>query len=144
MPASPQLESTKPSSDSETPRSYWQLQDAEDSTAMIRPNSRPTDSGRDPARESDSDYTSVEPIQAPDDYISPFRRRSTPIPAATPVIRQTIEAPPLPSRTQDTSDMTSASVRTSVPARSAALQRDRVQRRPAEPKRDSTWYTIQP
>lgn len=145
----------QPSTDrsEDAPKSYWQLQNADDSTALIRPETRRS---RDRQPQSDPmavqnipTFTGVEPIRGPEEA-SPWDRRE-----ATPVNRPYLQAPPLPpSRAYDTSDATRASTRSSLPVREAALVREplpqtqpyraRVARPVTEPERDSRWYTIQP
>jgi hypothetical protein len=126
-----------------SPRSYWELQDAEDSTALIRPNPRQIAPQRDPVSLGAGEVTSASPIRAPEDYVSPFRRPAFEAPAA-PVNQESFEAPQLPVRTYDPSDATSVASRNSVPIRDAALIRSRTLRQAIPAKRDSSWYTIQP
>ena len=133
-------------SSNEPPPSYWRLQGAEDSTAMIRPpanrqaDNRRAPVSQSPVSQSAGQFTGADPIEAPSEYVSPFRQRRI----EAPVIRPTIEAPPLPARTLERSDATSVSNRWSVPVREAALVRVRAVQQPAAPKRDSTWYPIEP
>ncbi len=122
------------------PSNYWELQNADDSTAMIRPRS---------SYSMTSDPQSlggrVEPIAAPEDYSSPFRGRSSPatsIPSIPPppVESKTFEAPPLPARSPlGPTELTSVSTR--VPVAVSVRQ-------PAAPRRtkprDSTWYSVEP
>jgi hypothetical protein len=124
----------------ESPRSYWELQDADDSTALIRPSVRQIAPQRDPVSLGGTGAT---PIRAPEDYVSPFRRPTVEAPT-TPVTQETFEAPPLPTRSYDSSDATSVANRISVPIRDAGLIRSRSTRQAIPAKRDSTWYTIQP
>ncbi len=126
-----------------SPKSFWELQDAEDSTAMIRIQPQPqAEPAPDPFSLRTPEFTGASPIRAPEDYISPFRKQTIEAPTA-PVTGDKFEAPQLPARTIDPSDVTSVSTRIAVPVREAALVRDRVQK-PVPLKRDSTWYTIQP
>lgn len=109
--------SSTPSNSGASPSNYWELQNAEDSTAMIQPRAN---------RGLPSDPNSltsggVEPIAAPDDYISPFRSRSAP-PVTQPQAG-TMQAPPLPARsTYDPGELTAVSTRSSKPYRAAATQ----------------------
>ncbi|MGB0598650.1 MAG: hypothetical protein ACPGLY_18335 [Rubripirellula sp.] len=122
------------------PSNYWELQNADDSTAMIRPRS---------SYSMNSDPQSlggrVEPIAAPEDYSSPFRGRSGPassIPSIPPppVESKQFEAPPLPARSPiGPTELTSVSTRAPVTGSV---------RQPATPRRnkprDSTWYPVNP
>lgn len=126
------------------PKSFWELQDANNSTAMIRTRPQPQahQARENPFSRRTPEFTGAAPIRAPEDYSSPFRRETIGTPAA-PVTRE-LEAPPLPPAQQiNPADVTSVSSRSSVSVREAALVRERTHR-PAQPKRDSTWYTIQP
>jgi hypothetical protein len=125
------------------PKSFWELQNADDSTAMIRTNPQPqSQPASNPFSLRTPEFTGASPIRAPEDYISPFRKQT--IEAPTPsVTGDKFEAPQLPARPIDPSDMTSVSTRIAVPVREAALVRSRAQK-PVQQKRDSTWYTIQP
>jgi hypothetical protein len=137
----PNRQPSEPSQPS--PKSFWELQDAEDSTAMIRIDPQPqAEPSSDPFSLTTPEFTGASPIRAPEDYISPFRRQTIEAPTP-PVTRDKFEAPQLPARTIDPADVTSVSTRIAVPVREAALVRDRV-KKPVQRKRDSTWYTIQP
>ncbi|MDA8746103.1 hypothetical protein N9N28_15875 [Rubripirellula amarantea] len=136
---------SEPDYSREKPKSYWELQDADDSTAMSRPQSRygairPDFQNRQTTETSS--FTGIEPIRAlDDDEPSPFRR-SLDLPAA----RSTFEAPALPTRSLDR-DATSVSTRQSVPVREAAMTSRTYPPLPApkarsvvrEPERDNTW-----
>ncbi len=114
------------SNDSVTPKPepYWQLQDAEDSTAMIRP--------------SEVVQNPAQPIYAPEDYVSPFRQR--PQTQATPVNRSAYEDPQLPRSTVDSSDPETTSNWVSAPVREVSTATRRSYR-PAvrQIQRDTTW-----
>jgi len=128
----------------EQPSNYWQLQNADDSTAMIRRSpSSPSAS-----RYAPSNYGSitnpqaprgqVEPIAAPEEYVSPFRSRSAPAATAQPQ-PGSFQAPPLPPRsTTDPTELTAVSTR--VPA--ARMPATAPTRRVAPIKRDSTWLPV--
>jgi hypothetical protein len=134
-----------PESTSEPPRSYWQLQNAEDSTALIRPPAPRTP--RDPVSLSSgsTEGAVAKPIPAPDDYVSPFDNRPMrPSPPAS-IKGDTFAAPPLPERSYEASDATSVSHRAHVPVREARLIREPVRRpRPQPLQRDTTWTAIGP
>jgi len=133
-------ESSEPSESSQpSTRSFWELQNPDDSTAMIRPNLQPQ---ADPVSLSTHESTGASPIRAPEDYVSPFRKQTVETPTP-PIRRDEFEAPPLPARTIGPDDVTSAPRRIAVPVREAALVRVRSQK-PVPQKRDSTWYPIQP
>jgi hypothetical protein len=132
------------------PRSYWQLQGAEDSTAMIRPSApRPIEYVSDPLV---ANAPGAAPLQAPSGYVAPFPKPANEAPAtAVPQPQTDFDAPPLPARAYDPSEVTSIPNRTDIQVREAALVRARSYRpaptyRPAPKpvKRDSSWYTIQP
>ena len=148
-----------PSTTKSAPESYWQLQDADNSTAMIRsrtlpvetrPMAPPTISAptmNDPVSlTTERQLDPVRPIRTHEDYVSPFRRPSfqTPQPSVSANEELQLEAPPLPARSiYDPSDATSVSNRVSVPFREAGLVRSRTQtRRPKPAKRDNTWNSI--
>ncbi|MEE2935678.1 MAG: hypothetical protein VYA84_06740 [Planctomycetota bacterium] len=124
----------------EAPSNYWELQNADDSTAMIRPRSNYSMNSQ-----SQSLGGRVEPIAAPEDYSSPFRGRSgaaSSIPAITPppVESKQFEAPPLPARSPiGPTELTSVSIRAPVTNR---VQRRATPRR--DKPRDSTWYPVNP
>lgn len=102
------------------PSNYWQLQNAEDSTAMIR-------------REPIAPRGRVEPIAAPEDYVSPFRSRSAPAATTPQPPAGTFQAPPLPERTSiEPAELTAVSTR--VQAQKPVTVR--------QTKRDSTWYPV--
>ncbi len=124
------------------PKSYWQLQDADNSTAMTR-----AEPSRDPISLSVPSFTAAEPIRAPEFEPSPF---ATPSKPAT-----SFDAPPLPAaRSYNPADANSASVRSTgsgTPVREAALVRQQParpepvrQQSAPEPQRDSRWFTVQP
>ncbi|TWU47908.1 hypothetical protein [Rubripirellula reticaptiva] len=148
------------------PKSYWQLQDADDSTAMIRAETQPRATAtaprfsapRDPASLTLPSFTAAEPIRAPGNEPSPFESLDA---TRSGVSRANFEAPPLPpARSYPPADANSASSRSKwqgTPAREVALVRNETTRnenavRPAaaapkpkaEPKRDSRWFTVQP
>ena len=113
------------------PKSYWELQDADDSTAMIR---KPA-----PTR-----YR-AQPIAAPDDYESPFHREleSPAMPVNRRSLRDQLDfaAPPLPASSKSPVDRSHETNWISAPVREASTT-NRRQYRPAVPKpiqRDTTW-----
>jgi hypothetical protein len=121
----------------ETQKSFWELQNSDDSTAMISPSKRygairPDFQTREP-RKAPS-FTGIRPIRAlEEDEPSPFRSElNQPKPAPT------YDAPPLPPRTAPVGGYTT-SVR--VPVREAALTRQSYSApQPIAPtKRDNTW-----
>jgi hypothetical protein len=118
-------------SDHRKPESYWKLQNADDSTAMIR-DSQPT-------------QYQAQPIIAPDDYVSPYRRQpqspTTPVTSRSPDIRRILEAPPLPARSFDSVEKSQDLNWVSAPVREASAVRPSQNRRPL-PKpiqRDTSW-----
>ncbi|MGB7324185.1 MAG: hypothetical protein WBD31_04900, partial [Rubripirellula sp.] len=147
-------------------KSYWQLQDADDSTAMIRTETQPRAAAeapnfsaprfaapRDPVSLTPPSFTAAEPIRAPSNEPSPFESLDA---VRSGVSRANFEAPPLPpARSYPPADANSASSRSTwqgTPAREVALVRNETAVRPvavkpqakAEPKRDSRWFTVQP
>ncbi|TWU59777.1 hypothetical protein Poly51_00490 [Rubripirellula tenax] len=137
------------------PKSYWQLQDADNSTAMIRPNPRPEVAPSDPISLSAPSFTAAEPIHAPEHEQSPFENRPT---QSSGVSRANFDAPPLPpARNYSPADANSASSRSAwsgTPVREVALVRGETAAKPVapqlkpqpkpEPPRDSRWFTVQP
>jgi hypothetical protein len=164
----PRIESNRPAETDikiEPPRtnsggSYWKLQEADDSTALIpRQDEARNDlkaPANDPVSLSPNDYTDATPIQAPDDYVSPFRKELMEAAKAegkpvwsneSRLPRPSLEAPPLPARSDfDAPDATSVSNRQSVPVRDAGLVRGRTTPRavakPTPVKRDSEWNPV--
>ena len=128
-PEPPQLDNNGPAAPKV--KSYWELQDADDSTAMIR-----TETNRSPAT----------PIHAPDDYVSPLKRPSES--TITPVLRQSLEVPPLPPRTFESAEKSSGGHWVGAPVREASITRQPsyrplpVQSVPAPIKRDTTWTPV--
>ena len=131
------------------PPSYWQLQNAEDSTAMISPRTAPSN---DPASLSGG-YGQAQPIRAPSDYVAPFGRTQTPANTANtpigppPSLNTTAPAttPSLPRPDYDPSDMTSVSHRQYAPSQFQGRQSTSGnQAAPAaSPQpRDTTWISI--
>ena len=111
-------------SDRPKTESYWRLQNAQDSTAMIR--SQP--SAQRPA----------EPIHAPDDYVSPYQRRYE-SPASTDRFED-FDAPELPSRSFDSADPSYDANWVSTPVREASVStRPSYRRTPRPIERDTTW-----
>ena len=149
---------------SDRPPSYWQLQSAEDSTAMI-PRSTDQAPQPDPVSLSGNDGA-AQPIRAPADYVAPFGRpplsstngtqavpnnttvspaNVAPLPSSSPN-----GAPPrLPKPSYDPSDLTSASYFGGTPAQDVSLRYDRrpdgraTQPRPFNKPRDTTWISIE-
>ncbi len=169
-PIAPEQTETKPRE--AAPKSFWQLQEADDSTAMIRRESQtqqpvslpppPTSTRpRDPISLTAPSFTAAEPIHAPEvagagGYEpSPFENRDT---ENRGISRANFEAPPLPPAHQPSAtDVNSASSRSSwsgTPAREVALvrgemplnqapSRSKPQPKP-QPARDARWFTVQP
>jgi hypothetical protein len=126
------------------PKSYWQLPNADDSTALIRPREQRYTTDSDPVSLSGGASlggANAEPIAAPEDYVSPFRSRQLQLPAAA---SDSFEAPPLPTHSNSPLDGSSVANRRVVPVREAALLRTPSARTPAPIQRDSDWYPIQP
>ncbi len=105
----PQKSPSQPSSTPQ-PSSKWKLQGAEDSTAM---SSTPS-----AASQSAPASTGVMPIEAPDDYESPFGRGSVELRPTAPPSSQATETPPLPDPGARVID---ASVRGTLTASKASL-----------------------
>lgn len=117
------------SEEDSTPKSYWELQDAQDSTAMIR-SSRPES----PA--------AAQPIPAPPDYLPPaLERFSAP---ASSERQHPLEAPPLPPRSRESLDQAPDSNWVSAPIREASAKSPdpRSLSRPAPLERDTTWTPV--
>jgi hypothetical protein len=117
------------------PSNYWKLQNAEDSTAMVRPRSSYSMAG-----DPQSFRGGVDPIAAPDNYQSPFRNRAAPV-AAPPDMSspQSFQAPPLPRHSPtDPAELTAVSARQPMVNQAPAPQPPAA--RPM--KRDSTWYPV--
>ncbi len=124
QPESDARESDKSESQRPKTESYWQLQNAEDSTAMIR--------------RSQWDHSPAQPIVAPADYVSPFSRQTEA--PTTPVKRGDFEAPPLPPRSYDSVDKSHDSNWVSAPVREVSTASPRTYRQTARPiERDTTW-----
>ncbi|MGI9474934.1 MAG: hypothetical protein ACR2NZ_25610 [Rubripirellula sp.] len=132
------------------PPSYWQLQNAEDSTAMI-PNRTTQPTHSDPASLSGG-YGLAQPIRAPADYVAPFGRAPnttmapvTPAPPASsnPFPQASPSTPALPAPSYDPSDLTSVSHRISSPARNqfGSAQPSAAPHR-ANQARDTTWTSL--
>lgn len=134
------------------PPSYWQLQNAEDSTAMISPRTSPSN---DPASLSGG-YGQAQPIRAPSDYVAPFGSPQTPANTATtpiappPNLNSTApttpaRTPSLPSPDYDPSDMTSVSHRQYGQSQfQSGRNTTGIQTAPAasQQARDTTWISI--
>ena len=138
IPALPQNQTIQPPSQSSP--THWQLQNPEDSTALIRPKSsepRGDTTGSAPATTTqqileNENFTSAEPIEAPADYVVPYRRHTYQAPRTMPVNVQDYgtAGQPHSNRTYDASDLTSVSTRmpsmassssTKLPTRPAAI-----------------------
>lgn len=128
-------EETREPADS-PPKSYWELQNAEDSTAMIR--------------STRGAGMVAQPIPAPDGFVSPSESRlNRPSPLHTPKPadggERSFEAPPLPPRSLDAVDRGPESNWVTAPVREAsAIGRRPADRTPAHPEpqpipRDTTW-----
>ena len=113
------------------PKSYWELQNAEDSTAMIR--------------NSNLNRYRAEPITAPDEYDSPFRRQlesqTTPVNSRDLRERADFSAPPLPANSKSSIEPAYDTNWISAPVREASsLQRTQYRSRMPKPiQRDMTW-----
>lgn len=154
----PRIESNRPAESNynspvesdQAPPSYWKLQEAEDSTALSRPSNAPAlATNRDPVSlQQQRTLTDARPIEAPTDYVSPFRKPSVDPQAPSNRPRwmtealESFEAPQLPARSDD-AGATSVSNRVSIPVRDAALVRGRTVQRQLTPRasivRDSNW-----
>ena len=122
---------------------------------MIRRENRSVETSRDPVSLQTNELSGVRPIQAPDDYVSPFGQRNSQ-PSSLRGDDQPLQPPALPARSYDPSDMTSVSNRARVPVREAALVRPPSYKRQSYPqptslrstpqpiKPDTSWVTIQP
>lgn len=122
----------------ESPKSYWQLQDADDSTAMIRPQPTPARVMTPPS------FTAAEPIRALDGEPSPFEVRDAA--KATPATPN-FQAPPLPPASNyDPFGNSRADAAPSRPisVREAGLVRKQPApvAKPAKPTaRDARWFS---
>jgi hypothetical protein len=142
QPSTTQPSTMQPSTQDQPPKSYWQLQDADDSTAMIRPEPAPRPVMTPPS------FTAAEPIRGLDSEPSPFELRDAAKASAT----SNFQAPPLPPASQyDPFGDSRAEVRRSrsIPVREAALVRQQpapaeqpapVAQPVAKPQRDSRWF----
>ncbi|MCG8649734.1 MAG: hypothetical protein MI861_07870 [Pirellulales bacterium] len=137
-------------SSSDMPKSYW-----DDNEASNSKDSAPAQGSAtrhrlaDPQNLTAPNFTQVQPIQAPDDYRSPFKRRldnrssTLPKTAAEPFV-----APRLPPQNDVPAGATSVSARRSIPVHDASLTRRPSRPQPTKPAprpaRSSGWYTVQP
>lgn len=155
-PASP------PQGDPETTSpTQWQLQNPEDSTALIRPRGTPStdfgDSGvGNPSEEGqrtptlppslidNENFTRAEPIEAHDDYEAPYQRQTFRTPRTTPVTQQRTETSLPNPRPYDASELTSVSSRTPASRTSASPSGGRWIRQPSSTVRDTTWTSVRP
>lgn len=159
---SPPASTLQPPSESGSPQ--WQLQNADDSTALIRP--RPRESSQSSRQEDnppslqgimDSDnFTRAEPIEAPADYVAPFRRQTRYLPLTTPVNLQGSSelTQPRSGSESGASNLTSISAR--VPGSQMGDTRSSSNRFITQPAgqrfvsqphgqtRDSSWTAVQP
>lgn len=141
--------------------SQWQLQNPEDSTALIRPRSstardtqpsEPTETSSSPRPSwspqdliENHNFTRAEPIEAPDDYVAPYRRQTFQTPRTTPVTNKdlgTIDSPNV-DRSYGAADLTSISAR--VPQATATPNRGtstRFSHPPIRQPRDSSWTPV--
>lgn len=119
-------------SDRMQPKSYWELQDGDDSTAMIR--------------HLQTNGSPAQPIHAPEDYVSPFGRETQS--SAKPVKHNTLETPQLPARSYKSVEKPQDSNWVSAPIREASSSTRRAYRPAPRPtsrstaspiKRDTTW-----
>ncbi len=147
--APPKTEPIQPTTPDPTPKpapkSFWQLQDSDDSTAMIRPESTPRPVMTPPS------FTAAEPIRALDPEPSPFELRDA---AKASPATSNFQAPPLPpATTYDPFGNSRADVRPTrpIPVREAALVREQskpvappapIEPSPIKPtQRDARWFT---
>lgn len=128
---------TEPAGDS-APKSYWQLQDADDSTAMIRPEPTPARVMTPPS------FTAAEPIRALDSEPSPFELRDA---AKAVPATSNFQAPPLPPASNFdpfTGGRAGVTPSRSIPVREAGLVRQQpapIAKPAAPPQRDARWFT---
>ena len=147
-----------------TSPTQWQLQNPEDSTALIRPRGTPSPSFENsevdnpssptqrppslpPSITDNENFTRAEPIEAPDDYQAPYRRHSFQTPRTTPVTRQQMETSSQPNhrRSYEASDLTSVSSRTPVSRSSSSRSSEgRWIQQPTSTVRDTTWTSVRP
>jgi hypothetical protein len=152
-PSLPPGNTTSPPSGPVSPQ--WQLQNADDSTALIRPQATESRSFQDDEENPPSlqrlmgndNFTRAEPIEAPADYVAPYRRQTFQTPRTTPVTHQGPDTSAAPSFGRDLE----ASNLTSISSRVPAMQADRhghssgrFIRQPLVGPRDNTWTPVRP
>jgi hypothetical protein len=147
-----------PLSSTVAPPPLWQLQKPEDSTALIPPSvpEPPTTSENGtpikiaPPILNDDNFTRAEPIEAPADYVAPYRPHSYQSPTILPVNRPISDLPDLQAPVGDdgrlavgTSQLASVTAQVSTrPSTSPGRVLDLRPRQSVEVTRDTTWTPV--
>ncbi|TWU20240.1 hypothetical protein Pla52o_47550 [Novipirellula galeiformis] len=124
----------------------WQLQNPADSSVFGSNSTEASDrmiTANEKSEQSNLGYSSAHPIQAPPNYVSPFRRQTLEVQPQPTEREQPLTAPPLPpSSEQPINASNRERSRYAIPLREAALVRERTRESEMLPPVNRTYQPV--